>query len=92
LQSDSSYVHIPTIGTRSGSASLSDKSGKAVANTIYGRRFLAVAIDEAHAFRNTNKLHTAVRALRENTDLLVAMTATPVQTRPSVRDSVYANW
>lgn len=63
---------------------MSANAAKLKANTIYGRRFLAVAIDEAHAFRNRNKLHTAILALREKTDLLVAMTATPVQTRPAV--------
>ena len=45
-----------------------------------------VAIDEAHGFRNVNKLYGAVRALRDKTDILVAMTATPIQTRPSVSE------
>lgn len=67
---------------------MSEKSAKVETSTIYGRRFLAVAIDEAHAFRNNNKLHMAVRVLRKKTDLLVAMTATPVQTRPTVRSLV----
>ncbi|KAH9048618.1 P-loop containing nucleoside triphosphate hydrolase protein [Lactarius deliciosus] len=49
--------------------------------TIFGRRYLGVAIDEAHGFRNMNKLYGAVRALRDKTDIFVAMTATPVQTR-----------
>src|SRR6266571_7554101 len=53
--------------------------------TIFGRRYLGVAVDEAHGFRNVNKLYGAVRALREKTDIFIAMTATPVQTRPSVR-------
>jgi hypothetical protein len=54
-------------------------------STIFGRRYLGVAIDEAHGFRNANRLYGAVRALRDQTDMLVAMTATPVQTRPAVR-------
>lgn len=50
-------------------------------STIFWWHFLAIAIDEAHGFRNVNKLYKSVRALRERADLLVAMTATPVQTR-----------
>ncbi|KAH9019860.1 P-loop containing nucleoside triphosphate hydrolase protein [Lactarius pseudohatsudake] len=52
-------------------------------DTIFGRRYLAIAIDEAHAFRNPNKVYTAMLSLREKTDLFVGMTVTPVQTRPS---------
>ncbi|KAH9008003.1 P-loop containing nucleoside triphosphate hydrolase protein, partial [Lactarius hengduanensis] len=40
-----------------------------------------VAVDEAHGFRTTNKLYAAVSALRQRTELFVAMTATPIQTR-----------
>lgn len=58
---------------------------KQVQDTVFGRRYLGIAIDEAHGFRNANRLFSAVRALRDQTDILVAMTATPVQTRPSVR-------
>ena len=54
--------------------------------TVFGRRYLMVAIDEAHGFRNVNKLYGAVRALRDKTDILVAMMATPVQTQPSVSE------
>jgi hypothetical protein len=57
--------------------------GREQKKTIFGRRYLGVAVDEAHSFRNVNKLFGAVRALRELTDIFVAMTATPVQTRPS---------
>lgn len=56
-------------------------------NTVFGRRYLGVAVDEAHGFRNANKLFSSVRALRGHTDILVAMTATPVQTRPAVSAS-----
>ena|ERR1700744_6315299 len=82
LQSDFSCVHVlqgrakPKLRTHSG--------GILVNNTIFGRRYLAVAIDEAHGFRNVNRLYGAVRALRDKCDILVAMTATPVQSRPAV--------
>ena len=72
-----------------GTATLRPRAvGVRLGETIFGRRYLGVAIDEAHGFRNANKLYGAVRALRDKTDILVAMTATPVQTRPAVRDSV----
>jgi hypothetical protein len=52
--------------------------------TIYGHKFLVAAIDEAHNCRNINKAYWATFALRENAEMAVAMTATPVTTRPSV--------
>jgi ERCC4-related helicase len=80
IQADSSFIHLPSVGSRN-----PRPSGRADATTIYRRRYLAIAIDEAHTYCNPNKAYTAMRALREKTDLLVAMTATPVQTRPAVR-------
>lgn len=59
-------------------------ANKVEASTIFGRHFLAIAVDEAHAFRLANKFYTAVRALRQNSDIFVAMSATPIETRPSV--------
>lgn len=56
--------------------------------TVFGQRYLALAVDEAHGFRNVNKLYGAVRALREKTDIFVAMTATPVQTRATASASL----
>ncbi|KAN0128350.1 P-loop containing nucleoside triphosphate hydrolase protein [Lactarius tabidus] len=80
VQSDSGYIHEQSTGSRI--PTLSTRGDGLKATTIYRQDYLAIAIDEAHAFRNTNKLHRAVRALRDRTDLMVAMTATPVQTRP----------
>ncbi|KAH9011430.1 P-loop containing nucleoside triphosphate hydrolase protein [Lactarius deliciosus] len=81
VQSDSSYVHLPCIGTRN--PRVKKVAGRDEVDTIFRQRYLCVAIDEAHAFRDPNKAYTAVRALRERTDMLVAMTWTPLQTRPS---------
>ncbi|KAH9019722.1 P-loop containing nucleoside triphosphate hydrolase protein [Lactarius pseudohatsudake] len=81
VQSDSSYVHLPCIGTRN--PRVKKVAGRVEVDTIFRQRYLCVAIDEAHAFRDPNKAYTAVRALREKTDMLVAMTWTPLQTRPS---------
>jgi phage terminase large subunit-like protein len=87
MQSDSTFVHLPSICSRTPERSA--QAVKHIHNTVFGRRYLAVAVDEAHAFRNTNKVYTAVRALREKTDLFVAMTATPVQSRATVCDTSY---
>jgi hypothetical protein len=81
LQSDSGLIHVlhgrgkPTTNLRA--QTLAEK-------TIFGRRYLGVAIDEAHGFGNVNRLYGAVRALREETDIFVAMTARPMQTGPAV--------
>jgi hypothetical protein len=63
-----------------------------VPTTVFGLRYLGVAVDEAHGFRNVNKLYGAVRALRQQSDVLVAMTATPVQTRPSASAGTERCW
>ncbi|KAH9011667.1 P-loop containing nucleoside triphosphate hydrolase protein [Lactarius pseudohatsudake] len=78
IQSDSTFIHAPCIGTRVPKV----KPSTPEEHTIFGRRYLAIAIDEAHAFRNPNKVYTSMLALREKADLFVGMTATPVQTRP----------
>lgn len=50
--------------------------------TVFGRHYLGIAVDEAHGFCEANKMYGAVRALREKTDILVAMTVTPLKMRP----------
>ncbi|KAH8986189.1 P-loop containing nucleoside triphosphate hydrolase protein, partial [Lactarius hatsudake] len=77
LQSDLDFVFLPQ-GKKKTSFNL--RSLNIDVNTIYGHRFLAVAVDEAHGFRTTNKLYAAVSALRQRTELFVAMTATHIQT------------
>jgi hypothetical protein len=82
LQSDSEVLHIRHGGKK---PTMAARAWIYAGKTIFARRYLGVAIDEAHGFRNPNKLYAAIRALRDETDILVAMTATPVQTRPAVR-------
>ncbi|KAH9006022.1 hypothetical protein EDB83DRAFT_2236890, partial [Lactarius deliciosus] len=81
VQSDSSYVHLPCIGTRN--PQVKKVAGRDEVDTIFRQRYLCMAINKAHAFRDPNKAYTAVHALREKTDMLVAMTWTLLQTRPS---------
>ena len=81
MQSESSLIHV-LCGHRKPKAHY--RAMRYERDTVFGRRYLGVAIDEAHGFRNANKLYGAVHMLRDKTDILVAMTATPVQTRPLV--------
>ncbi|KAG2352807.1 P-loop containing nucleoside triphosphate hydrolase protein, partial [Suillus spraguei] len=50
--------------------------------TVYGRRFLLVAVDEAQNLRNIKRSYWALFALRERSESIVAMTATPITNRP----------
>lgn len=53
-------------------------------STLYGRRFLVTAIDEAHGCRGLKKSYWAVFCLRERSRNVVPMSATPVVTKPAV--------
>src|SRR6266702_923105 len=87
VQADSNYIHESCLGARQPRPAKGRESGE----TVFGRRYLGVAINEAHTFRNLSKAYTAVQALRGKTDLFVGMTATPVHTRPSVRKRVWCD-
>ncbi|KAG2098226.1 uncharacterized protein F5147DRAFT_656118 [Suillus discolor] len=50
--------------------------------TVYGRCFLLVGIDEAQNLRNIKKSYWALFALRERSESIVTMTATPITNRP----------
>ncbi|KAG1737029.1 P-loop containing nucleoside triphosphate hydrolase protein [Suillus lakei] len=54
--------------------------------TVYGRRFLLVGADEAQNLRNVKKSYWALFALRQRSESIAAMTATPITNRPMVRD------
>lgn len=51
---------------------------------VYGRTYTFFVMDEAHSARKHNLAHLAARALWERATLMVAMTATPVTTKPQV--------
>ncbi|KAF9455565.1 P-loop containing nucleoside triphosphate hydrolase protein [Collybia nuda] len=51
-----------------------------VSNTLYGRRFLSVTLDEAQGFRNAGAKHSSVLLLRRQSLFFFALTATPLQT------------
>jgi hypothetical protein len=55
-------------------------------NTIYGQHFCMLVADEAHVARKYNKVHLAFRGLLERCMAIIAMTATPVTTKPAVSD------
>jgi hypothetical protein len=52
--------------------------------TVYGRAWLNVIIDEFHRFRNLNRGYWSLVAIRERSDNVVGMTATPATTRTMV--------
>ncbi|KAF9447919.1 hypothetical protein P691DRAFT_670489 [Macrolepiota fuliginosa MF-IS2] len=53
-----------------------------LANTIFGRDFLTITIDEAHHMRNTGNKHTAALRLLQQAKVRLIMTATPLHTAP----------
>lgn len=80
--------------TRVFRAGLKAEAGRAIPNsrfqavspsTVYGHEFGFFVLDEAHSARKHNLAHMAARALREKSKVMVAMTATPVTTKPQVR-------
>jgi len=52
--------------------------------TVFGKRWVLAVVDEAHSFRTIKRAYRAAIGLRGTADNFVAMTATPVQTRPMV--------
>ncbi|KAG1798808.1 P-loop containing nucleoside triphosphate hydrolase protein [Suillus variegatus] len=52
-------------------------------NTLFGHEFNVTLFDEAHCARKYNKVHVAARGLQERSHSMVAMTATPVTTKPA---------
>ncbi|KAG2063485.1 hypothetical protein BDR04DRAFT_1037816 [Suillus decipiens] len=55
-----------------------------VSSTAYGRDFLLGLVDEAHNYRNIKKAYWAIFCLRFLCHAMVAMTATPITSRPLV--------
>ncbi|KAG1894055.1 P-loop containing nucleoside triphosphate hydrolase protein [Suillus fuscotomentosus] len=53
-----------------------------VSSTAYGRDFLLGIVDEAHNYRNIKKGYWAIFCLRFLCHAMVAMTATPITSRP----------
>ncbi|KAG1837021.1 P-loop containing nucleoside triphosphate hydrolase protein [Suillus tomentosus] len=52
------------------------------ASTAYGQNFLLGVVDEAHNYRNVKKAYWAIFCLRLLCHAMVAMTATPITSRP----------
>lgn len=82
VQSESSRIHI--LRGRPGRKPARHRMADLLEEkTVFGRRYLGIAVDEADGFCDVNRMYGAVRALREKTDILVAMTVTPLKIRPS---------
>lgn len=55
-----------------------------IAQTVYSQNYSLLVVDEAHHARKHNKLHMALRALRQQAQSVLTLTATPVTTKPHV--------
>ena len=56
-----------------------------VKSTLFRYQYLLVVMDEAHSARKFNKIHMAYHGLRQQSQAIIAMTATPVMTKLQVR-------
>ncbi|KAG9308261.1 hypothetical protein JVU11DRAFT_12148 [Chiua virens] len=81
LQDDASVVFMDVL--RDVTSTLRNAPSRATRGeiTLYGSKYLALIVDEAHQARKFNKIHTAIYALRAESAAMVAMTATPVMTK-----------
>lgn len=62
------------------------KDGFPQTNSVFAMRWLIVVVDEAHICLNANTFFTAASGLRKVSTHLVAMTATPITTKPKVQN------
>jgi hypothetical protein len=67
---------------------LSNYTSVGAVKTVFGKQWTLAIIDEAHGFRNIKRAYRAAIGLRGTADNFIAMTATPVQTRPMVSISI----
>lgn len=54
-------------------------------NTLFNQRYLTITFDEAHRYRNIGVRYYASLRLRQQATIVLACTATPLQTAPKVR-------
>ena len=60
-------------------------ASKVIHETLFGYKYLVIALDEAHVFRNNGAKHAAALALLILAALRLILTATPLQTSTTVR-------
>jgi len=60
-------------------------ASKVIHETLFGYKYLVMALDEAHIFRNNGAKHAAALALLFLAALRLILTATPLQTSTTVR-------
>lgn len=60
--------------------------GSQAPHTLFGVKFLAVIMDEAHSCRNPGSQHSAAIAITQNAYSRLILTATPLQTRTEASD------
>jgi hypothetical protein len=80
MQSDVSYAYGD--GSKKLPCSIQEpKPGNRLKTTVFGQNWLLAAIDEAHVARNLGQGFFALLHLRRKSSFMMAMTATPVNTK-----------
>ncbi|KAF5379543.1 hypothetical protein D9615_006663 [Tricholomella constricta] len=81
VKSDSEHLFTVTKGKPSDLPRQLPHVGRSKQRSVYGQRWLVVAVDEAHVCRTVGPTYTACMALNTVSESMIAMTATPVTTR-----------
>ncbi|KAG1717478.1 P-loop containing nucleoside triphosphate hydrolase protein [Suillus lakei] len=82
-QDDAATVFIENDKDSYGKPTAGARFGRLSPNTLFGHDYNVTLFDEAHCARKYNKVHVAARGLQERSHSIVAMTATPVTTKPA---------
>ncbi|KAG2335631.1 hypothetical protein BDR05DRAFT_898054 [Suillus weaverae] len=82
-QDDAATVFVENDRDSYGKPIAGARFGRLGSNTLFGHDYNVTFFDEAHCARKYNKVHVAARGLQERSHSMVAMTATPVTTKPA---------
>ncbi|EGN97044.1 hypothetical protein SERLA73DRAFT_75888 [Serpula lacrymans var. lacrymans S7.3] len=82
LQSDSDTIWVASDNDTGAQPRFALLHNKWVKQTVYGQQWGLFVMDEAHVARKYNKIYVAVQALRQQANVTIALTATPVLTKP----------
>ena len=59
-----------------------------MSQTVFGQDWGAIICDEVQGMRTLNRFYTACRMLRDKSQMVIGMSATPGITSPMVRDMI----
>ncbi|EGO04149.1 hypothetical protein SERLA73DRAFT_148782 [Serpula lacrymans var. lacrymans S7.3] len=83
LQSDSDTIWVASDHDTGAQPRFALLHNKWVKQTVYGQQWGLFVMDEAHVARKYNRIYVAMRALHQQANVTIVLTATPVLTRPS---------